>query len=65
MTRDELFEELAEKCPAWAEATVLLKDAEGRIAGYGYLERSTGRVTFSSSVEAVRFLSSSPPATSA
>ena len=36
---DPTLAKMAAECPAWATATVLLRDERGVIAGYGWIER--------------------------
>lgn len=53
---------LDEKCPGWVSGTLLLKDNEGRIAGYGFI-RPAGEgveITATSDPSGVRLLSASP-----
>lgn len=30
---------IAEECPTWQTATLILKDEDGKIVGYGFLKR--------------------------
>lgn len=63
----DLGKVLTEKCPKWATGTLLLRDEKGNLVGYGFVRRTEegADVQVSASPSGVRFLSSSPPATSA
>lgn len=54
-----MLDELHVACPTWASATILIRDAEGRIVGYGWVNRD-GRVRVEADAAGVRLLEERP-----
>lgn len=58
-SRQELQQLLLARCPEFATATIVVKDAAGEIVGYGSIERGRvgAEVTIARPPEGVRLLS--------